>query len=140
MATQSEVRNTLLKVFDDGFADLQGPEIIPWTHDNLTADTSGSSIRVEVEIRQTASNQRTLGQPGNRRYRREGVLTATIYVQPGIGLYRAMEVAEGIRKIFEGRQIQGINPIGGVLVQEEGRDIAGYRVVVSYPHWYEERG
>ena len=140
MTTQTEARNILLKTFKDGFEKLQGPNPIPWTHDNLTSDTSGSRIWVVVAINQTASIQRTLGQPGNRRFRREGVLNATIRVKPGTGMNDAMILAEGIRNIFEGRSIRGINPIGGVLVQEEGRDIAGYRILVSFPHWYEERG
>lgn len=140
MTTQVEARNLLLGTFRSEFERLHSPQEIPWTHDNLTFDGSGRTIWIDVMIRQTASTQRTLGRPGNRRYRREGVLTATIRTLPGIGLEKITEIAQEIRGIFEGTKIQGINPIGGVLVQEQGRDITGYSVIVSFPFWYEERG
>lgn len=140
MPTQLEARNTLLSTFRTRFKALYSPQEIPWTHDNLTFDGGGRSIWIDLGIRQTASIQRTLGKPGNRRYRREGVLTVTIRTLPGSGLAKITEIAQAIRGIFEGTKIEGINPVGGVLVEEQGRDITGYSVIVSVPFWYEERG
>ena len=140
MASQIEARNALLAAFKSGFEGLTAGRNIPYTWDNRTLDGSGHRHWVEVAVRQTGSEQRTLGKPGNRIFRREGVLEATIHSKAGAGMAEGMEIAEGIRKIFEGKRIEGVNPIGGVLVQEEGRDITGFRIVVSFPHWYEERG
>ena len=140
MTTQTEARAALIKAFDSGFEDVRGARAIPVAYDNLTFEGSAHRIWIEVAIRHTASTQETLGNPGNRRYRREGELMATIHSQTGVGAKEALDIAEGIRKIFEGRRIKGINPVGGVLVQEEGKDITGFLVVVIFPFWYEERG
>ena len=140
MTTQAEARNALMVAFGEGFRDLRGARDIPYAWDNETKETSGRSISVEVSIRNTASEQRTLGKPGNRRYRREGVLNVKITTRPGEQMQETIELAQGIRRIFEGKQIKGVNPIGGVLVQEEGREIAGFITMVTFPFWYEERG
>ena len=140
MTTQAEVRNNLEAAFREGFEDLRGAREIPYTWDNQTLEGAGNLIWIEVSIRNTASEQRTLGKPGNRRYRREGVLNVKIHTRTGIGMGETMELAQGIRQIFEGKQIKGVNPAGGVLIQEEGREIAEFITMVSFPFWYEERG
>ena len=140
MASQSEARNILLGVFREGFEGLRAGRNIPVAYDNQTLQGSGNRLWVNVAIQQTGSEQRTLGKVGNRRFRREGVLSATVRGKPGTGMQDLLTLAEGIRRIFEGKQFGAINPVGGVLVQEEGRDVAGFAVVVTFPFWYEERG
>ena len=140
MTTQADARSSLIQRVRKGLNDLPRQKRIPLALDNQEFDSSGEEIWVELGIESTASFQRTLGKPGNRKYRREGVLSATIRVRPGIGVEKPLDVAEKIRDTLEGKSVDGVQPFGGVLVQEQGRDITGYNVLVTFPFWFEERG
>ena len=140
MPTQTEIRNGLLKNIRAILDAIPDTHRIPWALDNQSFDSSGKDVWVEVTIESTASIQRTLGRPGNRRYRREGILTLVVRTRAGIGIHRALDIAQQIRGRMEGKSIGGTNPIGGVLINEQGQDITGYNVAITYPFWFEERG
>ena len=51
-----------------------------------------------------------------------------------------LALAQRIRVMIEGEPIEGVQPIGGVLINEQGQDITGYNIIVTFPFWFEERG
>ena len=140
MTTQTDARNAILQRMFEVIRSHPSKQQIPIAIDNQSFDSSSFDIWVELTIEHTSSVQQTLGRPGNRRYRREGVATATIRTRPGEGAKKALDLAERIRGMIEGRQIKGVQPIGGVLINEQGQDITGYNVIVTYPFYFDERG
>ena len=140
MTTQTDARNAILQRLFEVIRGFPSKQEIKIAIDNQTFDSSGFDLWVEITIEHTASVQATLGPPGRRKYRREGVVSATVRTRPGEGAKQALDLAERIRGMIEGRQIKGVQPIGGTLISEQGQDITGYNVVVTHPFYFEERG
>ena len=139
MTTQAEARNAILQRLFEVIRDFPSRKQVPVAIDNQVFDSSGLDLWVEITIEHTAVTM-TLGQPGNRRYRREGIMTATIRTRPGGGAEQALDLAQRISGMIEGRRIKGVQPIGGMVINESGQDIAGYNVIVTFPFYFEERG
>lgn len=66
---------------------------------------------VRVSVRHGSSEQATLSGPvGTRRFRREGILTAQLFIPIGVGLSAGVDYAKIIQDAFE-----GVTSVGGVI-------------------------
>lgn len=77
--------------------------IIPFFFDNMAYDTNGIDEFVELKMLHVPGEHHSLGQPGNRIFRREGVIRVVINTKSDSGLKRADELGAECLRILEGQ-------------------------------------
>jgi len=108
------------------------------------APTDGSSW-IRLVVRNTASEQETLGAPGQRKFERRAVVFAQIFVPVDVGANNPVAaisadgLAATVRNLFEGVSFGGCNFYGS-LIREGRADGRWWLVVVEAPFtYYEEK-
>jgi hypothetical protein len=97
--TLSEARENINCRFIDNWT-----ESTPYTLDNEVFDTKSNSEYVRLVTRNTFSEQWTHNSNSKRRFRREGLIMAQVFVPRGLGTNRADSLASKIRDIFEAEE------------------------------------
>lgn len=90
-----------------------------------------------LTVRNTGSEQHTLGAVGNRRFRRFASVFVQLYALVDEGLATLDTLAQTVRGIFEGVSFSGLS-FNNVVVRESGADGKWYQVVVEAFFDYEE--
>ena len=83
---------------------------------------AGSSSWVRVSVVETGSEQETLGQKTDRRYRRENLLTMQIMTPANAGMNEAGTLSEEARDLFEGEAFSDLDFIDGIDIIDLGVD------------------
>lgn len=81
---------------------------VPFYFDNEAA-TPPAGAWARVAVRETASIQETLGQPGNRRFERKGIVLAQLFQPKDTGVAAIADMAQAARAIFEGVSFGGLD-------------------------------
>lgn len=82
----------------------------------------GSVAWARFSVVETGSEQETLGQKTDRRYRRENLLTAQIFTPANSGSRQSGTLAEAARDLFEGEEFSDLDFIDGVIIIDLGTD------------------
>jgi hypothetical protein len=98
--TRNQAREIMYQAFIDGW-NPTAPKV-PYTFDNEAFDAKGLPEYVHLFVRHGTGGQWTLGQKGNRVYRRRGAVVVELYSPVDQGLLRMDELATAARDIFEG--------------------------------------
>ncbi len=99
--TQNEAREIIYQAFVDNW-DPTAPKV-PFTFANEKFDSSRLPEWVKVLVRHGQGGQWTLGQTGDRVYRRRGAVIVEVYTAVDRGLLRLDELTVAARDIFEGK-------------------------------------
>lgn len=103
-ASIADARDAMLGMFKTGW-NAQTPPVPPVAYPDMkftAPDASSAWARITVQ-HVHGSRQVTLGQPGNRRFRKVGVITVQIFTPPGDGLTLADQLVKIAVDIFEGK-------------------------------------
>lgn len=109
----------------------------PFTFDNESFSAPDKGQWARLTVRNTESEQRTLGAPGNRRFRRVASVFVQLYDLVDEGLETLDILAQTARGIFEGVSFSGLD-FTNVVVRESGADGKWFQVVVEAFFDYEE--
>lgn len=88
-------------------------------------------------IRYTVASQWTLGQPGNRKFQRKGLIIANIFTPANAGRKQADILAQTFKDIFEGTTFGAVEAYTA-NVKELGLDGLWYQVAVQVDFNYNE--
>lgn len=132
MPTVNEVKVLVLNHFISEYNDET-----PFTFDN-EAFTAPDEAWVRIAVRNRISNQDSFGGANNRKFLREGVVFAQIFVPADRGTSEADRLAHIIRNIFEGRRLSNQVWFINSDVREVGPDGNEYIVLVESIFNYEE--
>jgi len=103
MTSVQVARETIYQAFVTGWG---ATTQITFANESFTPPVDASWVRLAV-LHQTG-NQETLGEVGNRRFRREGIISLQIFTPEGNTGLRAMDALVGTASpIFEGRTLTG---------------------------------
>lgn len=108
----------------------------PFTFDNEAFDTPAVAW-ARVTIRHTGSAQETLGETGNRRFRRSASVFVQLYGLVDRGTSVLDTLATTARGIFEGVSFSGLD-FTNAVVRESGNDGKWFQYVVEAFFDYEE--
>jgi hypothetical protein len=131
MTTINEAREAVYERWD-----TQWGSTTPFTFENEDFDTPDVPW-ARVSVRNQASEQRTLGAPGNRRFRRIASVFVQIFDLVDNGLLTLDGLSQTARTIFEGVSFSGLD-FNNVVVRESGTDGKWYQFVVEAFFDYEE--
>lgn len=111
---------------------------VPFTMDNenfTPPDPVAAWIR--LSIRFTVASQWTLGQPGNRKFQRKGLIIGSIFIPANAGRKQADQLAQTFKDIFEGTTF---GPIEAYTANQKelGTDGLWFQVAVSVDFNYNE--
>lgn len=87
---------------------------VPYTFDGESFDSTGKAEYIHLSVRQTGSNQHTLGDTGNRVFRRRGLVFIQVFVQADRGLLRLDELGKTALDLYEGKTISQVALHDGV--------------------------
>jgi len=102
--TASEARVIVYNHFKDNWSP-PNPAVTNYVFDNEAFDPEGISEWLKVSMKGTGGGQETLGESGNRVFRRRAVLQIQIYTTVDQGLLRLDALAEAARDLFEAKTI-----------------------------------
>ena len=99
-----------------------GPNDVPW---------------VRLSVREMPGSQNTLGQPGNRKYERKGLILGQIFTPIKIGTQQADTLAQAFKDIFEGVTFNAVEG-HDATIRRLGTDGLLYSIVVEINFVYYE--
>jgi hypothetical protein len=109
----------------------------PFTLDNENFTAPDSTPWIRMTIRFTVAGQYTLGQPGNRKWQRKGLIIGNIFVPANGGRQKADQLAQTFKDIFEGNHFGPIEAYDA-NVKELGTDGLWFQVAVQVDFNYNE--
>lgn len=133
MTTPNQARETIYSTFETGIGTTIG-----YIFDNEKFDTDGSLEWVRFTVRHVGGGQDTLGEEGNRKYLRRGLVAVQIYNEVDKGLERADQIAKLIRDLFEGKTLTGGIAFTNSDFREVGDDPPWYQSLLTIDFQYEE--
>lgn len=115
-----------------------------WDEDDAVYTFDGENFQepvdaswIRLSIRHLPSNQDTLGESGNRQFRREALVVINIFTPTNAGRASGDSLAQAARSIFEAVGFDGLNFFESD-VEELGIDGLWYQVVVKSKFTYNE--
>jgi len=132
MTTINDAKKTVYNTFIAGWT----AETAPFTFDNESFSPPVTEW-VRLVVRNTNSNQETLGQKTARRFLRQASVLIQIFTVANTGTKEADRLADVAKNIFEGERIGNIWFLEAD-VRETGTDGEWYQVVVEIIFNYEE--
>lgn len=87
--------------------------------EDYTPPANGSWMRLSV--RHLSGSQRTLGRPGTRRFRRQGLITGQIFTALGKGMKTGDDIGQTVLDLYEGQSFDGVDCFNG-FVRESAPD------------------
>ena len=78
------------------------------TFDNDPFDEPESDPWIRLVIRITTGGQETLGEKTKRKFKRNGIIMAQVFVPEGTGTFEANALSKQLADIFEGNSIDGV--------------------------------
>jgi hypothetical protein len=101
ISTFTEARDLVMLHFTTAW-DAQTPPVPLLLYDDRHRDLPDNAPYARITMRHNVSDQRTLGNTGNRRFRRFGVITVQIFALSNQGLATADTFAKVALDAFEG--------------------------------------
>jgi len=101
--TVNDVTESISKRFLDNFGDLQttlDPE--NFTPPTIDPQDAAASSWIRLSIRHTTASQWTLGQIGNRKFQRKGLIIGQIFTPLNIGRQLSDQLVQRFKDVFEG--------------------------------------
>lgn len=146
LPTFDSARDEILGLFwDDWEANtpaLNGGQapVVRWPGVDSGDPPPADAAWARITVQHATSRQSTLGEPGNRRFSRPGLVTVQIFtpLSAGGGLFLAEKLAIIARNAFEGRGTPSGIWFRDVRVQEAGVDGSWYRMDVRVGFEYDE--
>lgn len=102
--TRTEVKNTLIKEFQDSFM---------YSHNVLYENNpdfvkSANEPWVRFTVKNGISMQRAFGSVGSRKFERHGIVSYQVFIPTGIGTYDGEVICDHINTIFEGKRFSDV--------------------------------
>jgi hypothetical protein len=128
MTTMNEARAAAYDRFTSEWPTLHSD--VPFCFDDETLDPPETTdLRpapwVRCSVRNLAGGQNTLGEPGNRKFRRRAMVRVEVYTAPGTGQEDADLMCQSVLGMYEGRSLSGCLAYDGraaeVGLVDEGR-------------------
>lgn len=137
--TIEQARDAILSRFKtvwDADAESAGLPIV-WS--DAKGDPPETGHWARVTVRHVTAGQATLsGETGNRRFRREGIVTAQVFTQFGTGAAKSDRLAKVVMGAFEGYAAPGGVWFRNVRLVEVGQSGNFYQVNVLADFEYDE--
>lgn len=125
--TQNEAREAIYGRFISAWG-TETPYVFGNEQYTPPAPAGGAaSSWVRLLVRETKSEQYTLGAVGQRKFRRQGQIILMIYALANAGEKRSDVLAQKFRDIFEGADIDDVRCFDAHVI-EQGNEGAWYRV------------
>lgn len=140
MTTPNEVRELIYAQAVTTLTALLTPS--SFAFDNEEYSPPSDSTWVRVSVRETVSDQGTLGPVETRRYTRRGAAAFEIYAPTDDGTAEADRVVKAVRDDFEGVSLRdGVKAVhfNDCQVVELGVEGARWRVNALASFWFEDR-
>lgn len=138
MTTRNEAREAIYQHFVDNWADRT-----PYFFGNeevQDSDLAGVVRWARLTVRHTESEQETLGNKPNRRFKRQGRLFVQVFTSAEEGEKQLDVLVEAVEEIFEAITLRDCTIYFlAATSREDGQDGKWYRMTVSVPFWYEQR-
>ena len=130
MTTINEATSAIYSRFETQFN-----TVTPFLFDNEDANTEiepneSGEAWVRLVVRHIGSQQETLGQVGNRKYMRSGLILVQVFTPKNEGRKASDDLVEEIRDIYEGTNFGGVI-VNNVVNREVGPQDDEYQVVVE---------
>lgn len=111
--------------------------LIAWPDIEFTIPENKTWLRFNCQ--ENGGQQVAMGDPGNNRFRRFGIVTVQVFQPRGSGSKDARTKASAARNIFTGAQTTGGVTFIDVSARQIGDDGHGYyQINVLAPFWYDE--
>lgn len=78
------------------------------TYKNVVLESTPDTPWIRLVIRLTTGGQETLGAKTKRKFKRNGIIMAQVFVPEGTGTFEANELSKQLADIFEGNSINGV--------------------------------
>lgn len=129
MTTIRQARESIYQRFKDNWTGtpFTSPEAVTFDNEAFTPPTVDW---VRLAVRNTSSQQETLGRPTNRNFLRQASVFVQIFTQTDAGMNAADDLAQEVRTIFEGVTFDNLR-FTDVVTREEGPDGLWFMVVVE---------
>jgi hypothetical protein len=134
--TTAEAREAIYQHWKTQWDTLRPGALYYFENENVAPEPTTTWARVTV--RHTDSAQHTLGVAGARQFRREAAIWVQLFVPLDQGMAALDALVSDVRTVFEGVNVDDIDPAGAARVQEVGPDGKWYEVVVVAPVTYYE--
>lgn len=119
------------------FFDANWPHDVPVAYDDVSFSKPDAEPWVRLTIKHNEGFQASVGDPGNNRHRREGIIVAQIFSPEGDASKTARELADSAADIFIGATDNGIH-FYNTVAREAGNDGMGwYQINVTASFWYD---
>lgn len=109
----------------------------PFCFDNENFAETSKVAWARLTVRNTASAQDSLGQAGNRKFRRHGSVFVQVFEPNNVGMKAGRNHADIARNMFEGRNINGV-VFDSATVREIGPDGKWYQTLIETPFAYDD--
>jgi len=109
----------------------------PVVFENEAFNAQGDAEWVRLSVRDVEEAQETLGQPGNRRFRRAAIVFLQIYAPENAGIASARTHAQVAAGIFRGTQFDGLD-FAAVDIRATGPTGRWFQYLMEAPFNYEE--
>lgn len=133
MTTLNEARDAVY----DRFAAQWGVTSVYQLDNQDLRLAEGTVNWARLAVRQTDSNQDTLGPAGSRRFRRSAMAFIQIFVPSNKGTKEGDDLAQTARGVFEGTSFSGLDFTDG-MIREVGPDGKWFQYVVEVKFNYDE--
>lgn len=137
MTTVNEARDAVYERFLAQFPGLAPG--VPYTFENEAFDPPGNPPApwVRITVRNTESTQDCLGPPGQRRFKRDALLFAQVFIPGDRGTKDSDTLVAVLRGIFEAVSFDGLD-FRAVSSRETGTENGWHQTLVEGPFDYEE--
>ncbi len=149
MTTMSAARQSILSRFITNFVDVAFSDVpsgaqrnARYRFDNESGDALDGATPVgeswcRFSVQESDSKQETMGPPGARRYRRQGVARLEIYCLSDKGMLKRDSLVAAFRAAFEGVSFSGLY-FTDCQAQDAGVEGAWWRATCLAAWWFEE--
>lgn len=133
---EADIRKFFDAAWTAAFASPNTPPIA-WPDIEFTIPENKTWVRFNCQ--ENGGQQVGMGDPGNNRFRRFGIVTIQVFQPRGQGSKDARTKAAAARDLFTGAQTTGGVTFQDVSARQVGDDGHGfYQVNVFAPFWYDE--
>lgn len=132
MTTINEARTVVYERFEAAWGALSA-----FTFENEAFTPPVGLPWVRVSVRNLDSEQECLGSPGHRRFKRNALAFAQVFVPGDSGTKDSDTLAEAFRDIFEGVSVTGLD-FRAASTREVGVDNGWHQTLAEAPFDYRE--
>jgi hypothetical protein len=113
-------------------------EDMPIFYDDVAGDTPPNTPWIRIRVQHNSGSQRSMGEEGNRKFTRFGILTIQLFTPFGDGSGVSDEISQILIDIFEGRKTAPDDVwFRSVRYREVGQDKAWWQTNITVDFRYE---